>query len=213
MSDRGIVFADRRDAGRRLAEAVAPLDLPSNAIVGGIPRGGVIVAAEVAARLGTSVRAIVAGKVGAPGHRELAIGAVGPDGAALLDEDLCRRVGATSAWLARAVDEVRVAVAARIAELPSVLDAPQVRDRAVVVCDDGVATGSTATAVGRWLRASGAARTVLALPCGPPDTVERLASEYDDVVVLSAPTDFVAVGQWYRSFPQTTTEEVRELLA
>lgn len=210
--DQGIVFADRVDAGRRLAAALRSADLPADALACGIPRGGVVVAAEVARELGLTLRAVVARKVGAPGHEELAIGAVGPDGTAVLDEEFCRRVGADERWLEAAVARVRAEVAARVAALPAVVDVDEVRGRTVLVIDDGVATGSTAVAVGRWLASADAARAVLALPCGPPDTVERLGADYDDIVVLSTPRDFVAVGQWYRSFPQTSDDEVRALL-
>jgi len=94
-----------------------------------------------------------------------------------------------------------------------VVDADAARGRTVVVIDDGVATGSTAAAVGRWLAHAGAATRVLALPCGPPDTLARLRDEYDEVISLIAPYDFVAVGQWYRDFTQTTDDEVRRLLS
>jgi predicted phosphoribosyltransferase len=211
--DRPIVFADRIDAGRRLAARLHELELGPDALVCGIPRGGVVVGAVVARELGLALRAVVARKVGAPGHAELAIGAVGADGTAVLDEELVRRVGATEPWLEGALARVRAEVADRIATLPAVVDADAVRDRTVLVVDDGVATGSTAAAVGRWLGHAGAARRVLALPCGPADTLARLRDDYEEVVVLSQPADFVAVGQWYRNFTQTTDDEVRALLS
>jgi len=220
---RGIVFADRIDAGRRLAARLSEQPNPDaphaspdaplpDAIVCGIPRGGVVVAAEVARALGLKLRAVVARKIGAPRQPELAIGAVGPDGTAVLDEELCRQTGADERWLAAAVARARDEVQARVAAMPGVADADTVRGRTVLVVDDGVATGSTAAAVGRWLRAAAASRRILALPCGPPDTLARLRDDYDEIVALTAPRDFVAVGQWYRAFPQTTDDEVRALL-
>jgi putative phosphoribosyl transferase len=211
--DPPIVFADRADAGRRLAAHLATLDLGPDALVCGIPRGGVVVAAEVAEARGLPVRAVVARKVGAPGQPELAIGAVGPDGTAVLDDDLVRRVGADERWLESALARAGAEVAERLATLPGAVDADEVRGRTVLIVDDGVATGSTAAAVGRWLAHAGAGRRVLALPTAPPDTVARLRDDYDEVIALSQPRDFVAVGQWYRRFGQTSDAEVRELLS
>jgi putative phosphoribosyl transferase len=209
----GTVFADRADAGRRLgAELAASRRVPPDALVAGIPRGGVVVAAEVARVTGCPLRAVLARKVGAPGHRELAIGAVGPDGAALVDQELATRIGVAGDWLTHAVDEQRAAVTERAARFPGVVTAREVAGRAVVVVDDGVATGSTAAAVGAWLEHVGASRRVLALPVGPPATLERLAGLYDELFVLQRPSSFVAVGEWYRDFGQTTDDEVVRLL-
>jgi predicted phosphoribosyltransferase len=229
--DRRDVFADRADAGRRLGASLAELGL-EDPIVAGIPRGGIVVAVEVAAVLGAPVRAVVARKVGAPGHAELALGAVGPDGVAVLDPDLVRRVGASEAYLERAVAAARAEVEARVASLPKVLTRAAAADRTVVAVDDGVATGATAAAVGRWLGARTSlgseralddsrsrpspdppARRVLALPVGPPDTLARLGAEYELVFALLTPPGFVAVGQWYRDFRQVSDEEVARLLA
>ena len=116
-------------------------------------------------------------------------------------------------WLARAVDEERAAVTERAARFPGVVTADEVAGRAVVVVDDGVATGSTAAAVGAWLELAGVARRLLALPVGPPATLERLADVYDELFALQQPRSFVAVGEWYRDFGQTTDDEVVRLLA
>ena len=212
MVDRGSVFADRVDAGRRLADVLRDRDL-GDTIVAGIPRGGVVVAAEVATALAAPLRAVVARKVGAPGHPELAMGAVGPDGVAVIDEQLVRRVGATEGFVERAVAAARAEVDARLAALPGVLRRADAAGRTVVVVDDGVATGATAAAVGRWLATTDAARRVLALPVGPPETLAALRRDYDEVVAVQTPSFFVAVGQWYRDFAQVTDEEVARLLA
>ncbi len=207
------VFADRRDAGRRLGAALraAGLDEPG-ALVAGIPRGGVTVASEVAAELGLPLRAILARKLGAPHQPELAIGALGPDGTALLDESLVTRLGIGTEWLERAAAEERSELAARIERFPGVVGPDDVADRMVIVVDDGVATGATTAAVGAWLAHAGAARRVLALPVGPASTLQRLEDRYDEVVALSRPHHFVAVGQWYRDFEQVTDDEVVTLL-
>jgi len=212
--DRGEVFADRADAGRRLAAVLRGRALgDSDSVVAGIPRGGVVVAAEVATALGAPLRAVVARKVGAPGHAELAMGAVGPDGVSVIDEALARRVGATGRFVEQAVAAARAEVDARLASLPGVLQRDDAAGRTVVVVDDGVATGATAAAVGRWLATTAAAQRVLALPVGPPDTLGALRTDYDDVVAVQTPAFFVAVGQWYRDFRQVTDDEVARLLA
>jgi putative phosphoribosyl transferase len=205
------VFADRRDAGRRLAVLVRGA-VPDVGVVCGIPRGGIVVAAEVAAAVGVPLRAVVARKVGAPGHPELALGAVGPGGGAVLDRALARRAGADEAFLDRAVADARAEVDARLAALPGVATPAELAGRIVVVVDDGVATGATASAVGRWLATTDATRRILALPVAPLDTVGRLRADFDDVIVLETPPDFVAVGQWYRDFVQVTDDEVARQL-
>lgn len=209
--DRGDGFADRVDAGRRLGAAVRA-HVDGTPVVAGIPRGGVVVAAEVAAALDAPLRAIVARKVGAPGRPELALGAVGPDGTVVLDATLARRAGATESFLDGAVAAARAEVQERTARLGAVVTADEARARGVVVVDDGVATGSTAAAVGRWLATIGARPRVLALPVGPADTLAVLRVEYDEVLALQTPTYFVAVGQWYRDFRQVTDDEVARLL-
>jgi putative phosphoribosyl transferase len=207
------VFADRRDAGRQLADALRVRGLAEpGAVVAGIPRGGVVVAAEVARVTGLPLRAVVARKVGAPGRPELAIGAIGPNGTAHFDDNLLRRLRVDAEWQQRAAEAERAALAERAARLPGVLTAEELDGRSVVVIDDGVATGATAEAVGAWLRHAGAGKSVLALPVGPPETLRRLADSYDEIVTLARPARFLAVGQWYRDFAQTADDEVTELL-
>jgi putative phosphoribosyl transferase len=209
-----IVFADRRDAGRRLGAALRERGLAEpGALVAGIPRGGVAVAREVATELGLPLRAIVARKLGAPSQPELAIGALGPDGSAILDETLTARLRVDTDWLERTVAAERAELAARTERFPGVVGADDVAGRLVIVVDDGVATGATATAVGTWLGHAGAARRILALPVGPASTLRRLERTYDELVTLAQPRDFMAVGQWYRDFEQVTDDEVVALLS
>src|SRR5688572_2912473 len=184
-------FVDRADAGRQLAaEQKTRSAPPDDTLVCGIPRGGVVVAAEVARTLDRPLRAIIARKVGAPGHEELAVGAVGPDGVAVMDDELLRRLRATPEWIEQAKARAQSEVDERVAGFPGVVDASAVHGRHVIVVDDGVATGSTASAVGRWLVHAGAAHTLLALPVGPPDTCERLRSDYGEVIALATPMSF-----------------------
>jgi len=209
-----IVFADRRDAGRRLGAVLRERGFSQpGALVAGIPRGGVAVAAEVADELGLPLRAIVARKLGAPSQPELAIGALGPDGTPLFDESLVRRLRVSEQWLTHVVDQERAELASRIEHFPGAVRRDDVAGKVVIVVDDGVATGATAAAVGAWLGHVGAARRVLALPVAPSSTLRRLERAYDDMVVLAQPSHFVAVGQWYRDFTQTTDDEVIALLS
>src|SRR5205807_7384723 len=134
----------------------------------------------------------------------------GPDGTAVIDDDLARRVGATEEWLARAVETQRREVVERQQRFRGGRPPLDVGGREAIVVDDGVATGSTATAVGRWLAGAGARRRVLAVPVAPPQTAERLAHAFDEVVVLATPTAFFAVGEFYADFRQVTDDEVRQ---
>jgi putative phosphoribosyl transferase len=207
-------FADRVQAGSHLGEELRRRGMGSEgAVVLGIPRGGVVTAAEVARALQLPLDIALARKVGAPANPELAIGAVGPDGTAVVDEALARRVGASSEWLARAVDAERAEVAGRQRRFRGARPALEVAGREVLVVDDGVATGSTAAAVGRWLHGAGASKRVLAVPVAPPQTVAQLSHVYDEVVALATPAAFFAVGEFYVDFRQVTDDEVRELLA
>jgi len=210
----GTRFGDRVEAGRRLGEDLRARGIGGEgSLVLGIPRGGVVTAAEVARVLGQPLDVALARKVGAPGNPELAIGAVGPDGTAVIDDDLARRVGATEEWLARAVETQRREVVERQQRFRGGRPPLDVGGREAIVVDDGVATGSTATAVGRWLAGAGARRRVLAVPVAPPQTAERLAHAFDEVVVLATPAAFFAVGEFYADFRQVTDDEVRQLLA
>jgi putative phosphoribosyl transferase len=207
-------FADRGEAGRRLGEELKARGIGGDdSVVLGIPRGGVVTAAEVARVLGAPLDVALARKVGAPGNAELAIGAVGPDGSAVIDEDLARRVGATAEWVASAVEREQQEVAERQRLFRSDRPPLDVAGRLAIVVDDGVATGSTAVAVGRWLAGAGARRRVLAVPVAPPQTAQRLTDAYDDVIALATPHTFFAVGEFYADFRQVTDDEVRQLLS
>jgi predicted phosphoribosyltransferase len=202
------MFRDRGDAGRRLAAAIGRRVAPP-AVVLGIPRGGVIVAAVVAAELRWPLGVVVTKKLGAPSNPELGIGAVAP-GVRVLEEDVIATIGASDAWIAAETARVDAEVSRRAEVFGAV--GPPIEGRTAVVVDDGVATGATARAAGMYARAHGAARTVLAVPVGPRDTRARVGDAFDDVVQLEAPRGFFAVGAWYDSFEQVADEEVRAVL-
>jgi putative phosphoribosyl transferase len=204
------VFGDRTEAGERLAEALERY-AETDAAVLAIPRGGAIVGEVVARALHAPLDVVVPRKIRAPGNPELGIGAVAP-GVRVLDERMVRMLGVSTGYLEREIADQEREIQRREHAYRQGRPPIQVRGRVAIVVDDGVATGGTAVAALRWARASGAASVVLAVPVAPPQSIPRLASEADRVVVLDTPEPFLAVGEWYRSFDQTTDAEVVEAL-
>ncbi|HWO70624.1 MAG TPA: phosphoribosyltransferase family protein [Actinomycetota bacterium] len=206
-----MIFADRVEAGERLAVALARYK-GADAVVLAIPRGGVIVGEAVARALGLPLDVVVPRKIGAPGNPELGLGAIAP-GVRVLDEWLIERLGVTEEYLEREIEAEEREIERRERVYRAGRPPVDVAGKVAIVVDDGVATGGTAIAALRWARAQGAARVVLAVPVAPPGSVPRLAREADEVVVLETPEPFFAVGEWYRRFDQTTDEEVIAALA
>lgn len=204
------MFADREDAGRRLAEALSHL-AGEDAVVLAIPRGGVEVGAVVARTHGWPLELVIPRKIRAPGNPELGLGAVAP-GVQVLDETLVRALGVSPEYLASEIAEEEKEIVRRSKAYREGRPPAEVAGRVAVVVDDGVATGGTAAAALRWARAQGAARVVLAVPVAPAESVARLSKEADEVVCLVTPEPFYAVGQWYRVFSQVPDEDVVELL-
>ena len=206
-----MIFADRIEAGRRLAEALANLD-GEQVVVLGVPRGGVEVAAEVARARGWPLDIVIPRKVGAPMNPELGLGAIAP-GVRVLDERMIRQLAVSPEYLEREIaqqeEEIRRRTEAYRGGRPPV----DVSGKVAVVVDDGVATGGTAAAALRWARAQGASRVILAVPVAPREALTRLSEEADEIVALATPEPFFAVGQWYESFPQTSDREVVDLLS
>lgn len=208
-----MMFIDRRDAGRRLAAAVKErLGETKSVIVLGLPRGGVVVAQEVARVLRSPLDVVVVRKIGAPGTEELAIGAVGETGAPVLNDALIESVGVSSRYLAHAIEVARQEVRRRV-EAYRAGPRPDVHDKTVVLVDDGIATGYTVEAAIATLRGWQAARIVLAVPVAPPEAVARFRGLVDETVVLDAPPEFFAVGQFYEDFAQVSDDEVKAALS
>ncbi len=179
-----------------------------------LPRGGVPVGYEVAVTLDAPLDIVVVRKLGAPGQPELAIGAVvdGDDPQSVLNPDLMRLLDVSEEYLAREVDRQLWEIRRRERLYRGDRPHARVEGRTAIVVDDGIATGASMRAALRGLRRAGPARLVLAVPVAPPDTVEALRAEVDDLVCLSTPEPFMAVGQHYEDFSQPTDEEVIELL-
>ena len=202
-------FRDRADAGRRLAEALAGRDLEAP-IVLGIARGGVTVAAEVARRLNGQLGVVVCRKLGAPTRPELAIGAVTADGTCYIDEERCRLAGASDSYIER--ERLRQTAEAQRQQATYGYPPALLAGRIAIVVDDGLATGATAIAAIRSVKAGGAGTVVFAVPVGPPHSLERVRREADEVLCASVEPDFFAVGWFYDDFRATTDGDVRALL-
>ncbi|ELZ87231.1 phosphoribosyltransferase [Haloferax elongans ATCC BAA-1513] len=205
------MFADREDAGRRLADLLDDRETEADLVLG-IPRGGLPVAREVADRLRAPLDVVVASKVGAPGNPELAVGAVAGDGSAWWNEDLVSYLSVDDDYLEREREREAEAAREKVSMYRGGDPLPDVEGKRVVVVDDGVATGATARACLRQVVAGGATHVVLAVPVGPPSTVTELESECDDVVTIDSPEAFGAVGAFYRDFTQVTDEEAAAYL-
>jgi putative phosphoribosyl transferase len=205
-------FRDRREAGRRLAPAVAERAL-TNPTVWAIPRGGVPTAYEVATALGAPLDVVVVRKLGAPERPELGVGAVGEDGVVVTNGPMLEHLGIGDAELSAIVARESAEVRRRVAAYRGKRVPVAARGTTAIVVDDGLATGYTALAAVRWLRQQDAAAVVVAVPVAAPDTAAWLGAEADAVIALVVPDPMVAVGEWYDDFTQTTDAEVEDLLA
>jgi putative phosphoribosyl transferase len=206
-----IRWPDRRTAGIALVDELGDYK-DSDPIVVGLPRGGVEVADEVAKGLDAPLEIVVVRKVGAPGQPELGIGAVGSGGVVYINRPLVERMRIGAESLDRLVAETSKEVDARLRRWVGDRSEPPLKGRTVIVVDDGLATGGTAKAAEKVLRAHEPARLVLAIPVCPPESVEPLLELYDDLVVLATPRPFLAVGEHFENFAQVGDEAVREIL-
>lgn len=205
-------FEDRTDAGWQLARRLLHR-APEDAVVLGLPRGGVPVAAPVAAALNAPLDVIIVRKVGVPGHAELAMGAVGEDGAAVRNPRVIAMTGVDGQTIAAAEDRERAEVQRRSRVLRAGRSAVSIEGRVAIIVDDGIATGASMRAACLIAGARGAERIIVAVPVAPPDVLAGFGAEVGaEVVALCAPADFMAVGMHYIDFRQTTDDEVVELL-
>lgn len=202
-------FKDRREAGRLLAEALRPLGL-EDPVVLGIPRGGVMVADEVARALGGTLDIVLVRKLGAPGNPEFALGALGEDGQAVLMPHW--NLYADETYLQGEITRQKGVLRARSARYRSKRPKLPLKGRDVAVVDDGVATGATLEAALRVVRGEGPRRLVAAAPVMSKEAFQRLSSLADEVVALSTPEDFGAVGAYYLDFREVSDEDVEALL-
>ena len=206
-----MLFADRSEAGRRLADKLTDLR-GQDVVVVGLPRGGVLVAAEVAKSLGADLDVIVVRKLGVPHQPELALGAVGEDGVMVFNRNVIERSGVGEQQIAEIATRERAEVQQRARQFRGRQARLPLGGRTVVIVDDGIATGATARAACQVARAQGAGRVVLAVPVAPEGTPASMRADADEVVCLHASPDFFAVGQFYRDFHQVPDEAVSALL-
>jgi predicted phosphoribosyltransferase len=205
------MFKNRTDAGERLADVLDDHDVEADVVLA-IPRGGLPVGRVVADRLGVPLDIVAARKLGAPQNPELAIGAVASDGTVWLNESLIGDLGVGDAYVEERIEREREAALEKVERYRGTRPPLDLRGKTVLLVDDGVATGATTIACLRQLRDADAERVVLAVPVAPPDTVERLRTEADEVVCVETPPHFGAVGQFYESFEQVSDERARTYL-
>ncbi|MCI0477827.1 MAG: phosphoribosyltransferase [Anaerolineales bacterium] len=207
-----IRFINRCDAGQQLAVKLVAYENNANVIVLGIPRGGVVVAAEIARALHVPLDVFITRKIGAPFNHELALGAVASDGTVVLDEPLIHELGVSHRQIERECENQKHEIRRRSDLYRQDRRALELENKTVIVVDDGIATGSTMLAALRALRQKKPARIVLAVPVAPFQTVPLLRAECDELVLLGVPEPFIAVGYFYADFEQVTDEEVIQRL-
>jgi putative phosphoribosyl transferase len=205
-------FPNRAEAGRQLAERLMAYRGREDAIVLGLPRGGVPVAHEVAQRLGLPLDVFVVRKLGVPGYEELAMGAIASGNVSVLNQDVMRALPNSEAILQAVIAREKVELQRRETRYRQDRIAPDLRGRVVILVDDGLATGATMRAGAAALRKQSVAKIVVAVPVGAPETCREIALEVDEMICALMPEFFHGVGEFYEDFSQTSDEEVRELL-
>jgi len=200
---------DRVSAGRALAAALARYRGRDDVLVLALPRGGVPVAAEVAGALGAQLDLMIVRKLGTPGQPELAMGAIASGGIRVLNEDIVSSLRISHEVIERVAGREQEELERRERAYRGERPRPAVEGKHVILIDDGIATGATMRAAIAGLRRQRPASIVVAVPVAPPDTVELLRAEADEVVCPATPEPFFAIGRWYVEFPQLTDEEVR----
>lgn len=206
-------FADRREAGRQLAALLRPLAGDPDVIVLGLPRGGVPVAYEAAEALDAPLDVFVVRKLGVPGHEEYAMGAIASGGIRVVNHEVVRRLQITAAAVEAVERDERRELERRERLYRGDRPVPSLRDRTVVLVDDGLATGSTMLAAVQAVRTQRPRRIVVAVPVASREACDTLRREADECVCVATPDPFYGVGLWYQNFNQTTDDEVQQLLA
>jgi putative phosphoribosyl transferase len=208
-----IIFRDRSEAGRRLGARLRDLTAGENVIVLGLPRGGVPVACEVAAAIGAPVDVLVVRKLGAPFNPELAVGSIASGGITVYNHWVLEQLGLAADDMAETLEREQRELERRETVYRGAAGLPDVADKVVVLVDDGAATGATMHAGVKAVRTRNPRRIIVALPTSSGDAAARLARVADEVVTLSTPEPYIAVGRWYLSFDQLSDDDVAQWLS
>jgi len=206
------MFSDRREAGRELARLLPASLRSDDVVVLALPRGGVPVAFEIAQALGAPLDVFLVRKLGTPGHPELAMGAIASGGIRVLNDEVVEYLNIPRDLIDAVAEREQAELERREAAYRQGRPMPSLRNRTVILVDDGLATGSTMKAAVEAAKHEQPTRVIVAVPVGAPETCRELANRADEVICARMPTPFSAVGQWYRDFTQTTDEEVKNLL-
>ncbi len=205
------MFKDRRDAGNQLAAKLEKFK-DSNPLILAIPRGGMVTAYPVIKKYGFEWDLIIPRKIGLPDNKEVAIGAVTPDGSYLLNQNYLKLTTIPSDYLEQEIAHQLKEINRRLKTYKGSPSLSSAKGKTVIVIDDGIATGFTILAAIKSIKKQGARKIIIAIPVAPADTIEKLAKEVDEVICLAVPDYFYAVGQQYQEFDQTTDQEVIRLV-
>ncbi len=205
------MFSNRIQAGEALSAKLSSYR-GTTSVVMGLARGGVVVAGQLARALGTPLDVVVVKKIGSPYEPELALGAVAPDGVTHVDWRMAHRMAADEEYIKTQIAELNDQIREKTLLYRKGKKPLSLKDKTVILVDDGAATGATMEVAIKWVRAKAAKKIIVALPVAPPETVAHIKPEVSEVVVLETPENLGSVGQFYQSFEQVSDEEVVKLL-
>jgi predicted phosphoribosyltransferase len=205
-------FKDRTDAGRKLAEKLQEMKI-NNPYVLGLPRGGVPVAAEVAKYLNAPLDVVVVRKLGVPFHPEFAFGAISANDVQYVNERTVEKMNLSEREIKSVDEKERKELQRRIEKYRGDLKYPNINDKTAILVDDGIATGASFKAAIKFTKSLNPERIIIAVPVGAPSSIKELETLVDKLICLHTPDFFSAVGQWYKTFGQTTDEEVKNVLS
>jgi predicted phosphoribosyltransferase len=206
------LFQDRKEAGRKLADKLAKYTDEKEIIVLALPRGGVAIGAEIAKKIGASLDVIITRKIRFPGEPEFAIGAIAENGKVALDDQIVKRYNISQSYLDEEICRQKAEIERRLIAYRGGEKLTFIKDKTVILVDDGVATGFTIIAAINALKDEGVKKLIVAVPVSPQDTFLKLKGLVDEIICLETPEDFLAIGDFYYDFEQLTDEEVMQLI-